>query len=129
MKTPEEIKKGLECCRNVWAADHWKTCNGACPYLAEGVHCKKVLHRDAFALIQQLEVQVPCWIPVTERQPTHEEARRCSIVMERYRDVLVRKEGACYDGYSWTWYNGDYRETLEVTHWLWMPELPEPEEG
>lgn len=36
MKTPEEIKKGLECCTPVWTGNHWKTCDPKCPYLGEG---------------------------------------------------------------------------------------------
>lgn len=61
MKKPEEIKKGLECCRNVWVDDHWKNCDSLCPYQAEQNYCKNVLHHDALALIQQLEAQVPRW--------------------------------------------------------------------
>ena len=56
MKTPDEIKKGLECCRHEWVDHHWKTCDVACPYLAEGSYCKNVLHHNAFAYIRQLEL-------------------------------------------------------------------------
>lgn len=58
MKTPEEIKKGLACCRNVWVDDHWKNCDGACPYQEEQSYCKNVLHHDALAYIKQLEAQL-----------------------------------------------------------------------
>lgn len=54
-KTPDETKKGLECCRNVFLGDHWKNCDSACPYQAEQSYCKNALHHDAIALIQQLQ--------------------------------------------------------------------------
>ena len=45
MKTPEEIKKGLECC---------PVCSKSCAYYS-GVDCYVELHYDALAYIQQLE--------------------------------------------------------------------------
>lgn len=53
MKTPEEIKKGLECCAN----DPYG-CNEKCPYfnsLSNGVDCAAKMHADALVYIQQLE--------------------------------------------------------------------------
>lgn len=53
MKTPDEIKKGLECCTND-AFD----CSERCPYFnptSNGVDCASQLHTDALALIRQLE--------------------------------------------------------------------------
>ena len=57
MKTPEEIKKGLECCTPVWKGNHWKTCDVECPYAAEMVDCRTMLDHDALALIQQLQAE------------------------------------------------------------------------
>lgn len=54
-KTPEEIKKGLECCRPIWKSDHFKTCDSACPYVNEGHFCRTMLNSDALTLIRQLE--------------------------------------------------------------------------
>lgn len=51
MKTPEEIKKGLECCYS--PVDPMLRCE-ACPYYGSIV-CKMCLHTDALALIQRLE--------------------------------------------------------------------------
>ena len=51
MKTPEEIKKGLECCLNAGELDF--VC-GECPYDEAGSECDG-LYRDALAYIQQLE--------------------------------------------------------------------------
>ena len=46
MKTPEEIKKGLECCTHA-------TCNG-CPYAQDGCATNREMI-DALEYIQQLE--------------------------------------------------------------------------
>lgn len=51
MKTPEEIKKGLECC---YSPVEPKLRCEACPYYGSIV-CKMRLHTDALALIQRLE--------------------------------------------------------------------------
>ena len=53
MKTPDEIKKGLECC----ISDAYG-CNEKCPYfnsLSNGVDCAVKMHADALTYIQQLE--------------------------------------------------------------------------
>lgn len=61
MKTPEEIKKGLECCiletDDTSLVDHCR----ACPYQPTGL-CFRTLLKDALAYIQQLEAFAP---PVT----------------------------------------------------------------
>ena len=55
MKTPEEIKKGLECCQPRYENDHWVTCNSDCPYQPDAPLCHKALVAGALAYIQQLE--------------------------------------------------------------------------
>ena len=53
MKTPDEIKKGLECCENDSGS-----CSERCPYfdsLSNGVDCASKMHADALAYIQKLE--------------------------------------------------------------------------
>lgn len=63
MKTPEEIKKGLEYCM----AGSPIVCNN-CPY--EGQFCEDdELLADALAYICQLEVAQPKWISVDEQLP------------------------------------------------------------
>ncbi len=47
MKTPEEIKKGLECCSKTDKCPE-------CPYVGE-VYCATKKNVDALALIQRLE--------------------------------------------------------------------------
>lgn len=57
-RTPEEIKRGLKCCKPVWVDNHWKTCDTKCPYIDDvGGFCRAQLMADAhaLALIQQLE--------------------------------------------------------------------------
>ena len=49
MKTPEEIKKGLECCIG-------GSCEPYCPY-KETVDCVQQMAEDALSLIKQLEAQ------------------------------------------------------------------------
>ena len=52
-KTPDEIKKGLECCKE-------DECFGErenCPYTADPKLCVGVMCADALALIQQLETE------------------------------------------------------------------------
>ena len=52
-RTPDEIKKGLECCSNVNFV-----CNEECPYyksLSEGEDCCLKKNADALAFIQQLQ--------------------------------------------------------------------------
>ena len=56
MKTPEEIKKGLECCGTTIAEGRRTTCNAQCPYINEGIFCRNVLHGDTESYIVQLEL-------------------------------------------------------------------------
>ena len=51
MKTPEDIKRGLECCAIR------KTCKG-CPYDEKTAACMNTLEAEALAYIRQLERKV-----------------------------------------------------------------------
>lgn len=107
MKKPEEIKKGLESHHRVGGCI-------PCPYdvLGDG-DCSGTLAGDALSLIQQLEAQVPRWIPVEERMP------------ENYATVIIFREdcrNACIGwliGGSWSVPKG-----VRVTHWMPLPEGP-----
>lgn len=118
MKTPEEIKKGLECCKPLWKSDHWKTCDQKCPYTAEGSFCKNILNSDALALIQQLEAQVPKWISVEDRLP---ETFESVIVLAKHEMLICH-----HDGDEWVInYDGEYAGyDYEITHWMPLPESP-----
>ena len=102
MKTPEEIKKGLECCIKFLACEY-------CPYFES---CSE-MEEDALAYIQQLEAKVPRWISVKESLP------------EKHRRVL----GVCCMGVFEMYYDGKYWRIDEmpfdtVTHWMPIPEPP-----
>ena len=75
MKTPDEIKKGLECC----ISDTYG-CNEKCPYfnsLSNGVDCAVKMHADALAYIQHLEAANTELLTKCER-------------LERERDAAVK---------------------------------------
>lgn len=127
MKTPNEIKKGLECC----ISDTYG-CYEKCPYfnsLSNGVDCAVKMHADALAYINQLEARVPEWISVEDRKPEGV--------------VLVANFAPGTDGYKKmdvadvfdagnsdiTFYllNG-FDVEYNVTHWMPIPDAP-PEKG
>ena len=122
MKTPEEIKKGLEHC----SEDGCKGCNYKedCD-MADGF---SVLAFDALACIQQLEAQVQKWISVEERLP--EEIKRDDAevsssdlvivaVCDDMDNIFVADDIVC----AGEWVN--YPAPLfEVTHWMPLPEPP-----
>ena len=116
MKTPNEIKKGLECCN---------TYNGCqnCHYddkVDKGWGCCVQRNADALAYIRELEAKVPKWISVKASMP------------EEADEVLV----FCRNGET-TWTNLAHRvgkqwwragvPMLYVTHWMPLPEPPEGE--
>ena len=113
MRTPEEIKRGLECCI---AGD----CD-SCPYYEAKKDCGDRLKIDALAYIQQLEAAQPKWISVEERLP------------EIGVNVLTRTVGLLHP-ISTGWYSPtrknwclDNGSTLKVTHWMPLPEPPKEE--
>lgn len=118
MKTPDEIKRGLEVCTG------FEGC-AACPYHDEGMHGCVGLEEDALAYIQQLEAKVPRWIGVKERLP------------ERgYKVLTVNGHGYIRifalwkkTEREWCWIDdaGHFNHVNDITHWMEMPELPEEE--
>lgn len=130
MKTPEEIKKGLECCLKVGA------CNDECPYYNDGCGDDQEV-KDALAYIQQLEGELnaivldhlyesgfmagfkaayPKWISVEERVPENDD------------DVLIITEFGIsmgyYDIYRDYWVDYTNGDSNIVTHWMPLPEPP-----
>ena len=120
MKTPEEIKKGLECCKPVWVDNHWKTCDVKCPYIDDvGEFCRTKLMADAIALVQQLESAQPKWISIKEQLPTRE-LRVLTINghgLIRIFGFFKRTEKA------WTWIDdaGHFNHCNDITHWMPLP--------
>ena len=56
-RTPEEIKKGLECCCPKWESGRWVTCRDECPFRNEHAFCKNVLMACTLALLCRLECE------------------------------------------------------------------------
>lgn len=118
MKTPDEIKKGLENCTE---------CGGCtiCEYSAE-CNCEPdclepflngwPLMCDALMLIQQLEAQVPKWISVEERLPKSGRY----LVITKKGDGMTKVNTATYNDMGW-W---TYANFGEITHWMPLPKPP-----
>ncbi len=119
-RTPEEIKKGLECC--IKACD----CDNNCPYTPE-INCTRVQRQDALACIRQLEAQVPTWISAEERLPEISDvvlviaSGKPRENIELHDAFLIASfwgdEGWIADGYE-EW------DAVNVTHWMPLPEPP-----
>ena len=111
MKTPEEIRKGLDCCID-------GNCD-YCTYNGLKMDCSDAMKSDALAYIQQLEAQVPKWISVEERLPEH----------GRYLVVTLKVDGrtkvhtATYNNMGWLTYAG----FGDITHWMPLPKSPKEE--
>lgn len=120
MKTPEEIKKGLECCLFSYTSTS-RCC--VCPYEISCYATKPrdVLMKDALAYAQQLEAQAPKWI--SAKEPPKEEKeyivlRECwDGAVERTTDIFVNGRWGC-DG-----------TVIKVVAWMDFDALPGLPEG
>ena len=118
MRTPEEIKKGLECCGN---SDECKEC----PYRCIIDWCMGALAEDALAYIRQLEAQQPRWISVGERLP--EDGQKIIAAFRDGGGLIIdqaRYSNGEFDFASWAYVWGD-----NVTHWMPLPPGPEEEKN
>ena len=118
MRTPEEIKKGLECC----IKNSEESCYD-CPYM---IDCETFdagnNSRDALAYITQLEARVPKWISVHDMKPADNTANLVFMRNSENRGFYTFDIQAYIRG-DW---NGVF-SPWEVTHWMPMPKLPMPE--
>ena len=101
-KTPDEIKKGLE----------------GLKFIANSGRID-----DALAYIQQLEAQVPRWIPVEERLPDYDSTvlmfEQVGLFTAIAMGRLTRDEGfVTQDGFP-----------ADVTHWMPLPEPPKEKDS
>lgn len=110
MKTPEEIKKGLECC----SEDGCKGCNYEedC-YMADGF---SALAYDALAYIRQLEAQAPKWVDVMDDLPVNEDD---VLVLSGGKEVVI----GWFNGYCGEWRTYSCVAS-DVTHWMPLPKPP-----
>lgn len=118
MKTPEEIKMGLEICRG--------ECTGNkphCPYDKYVNGCEDTLNRDALAYIQKLEAQQPRWISVGERLPEDDGYFLCNR-NDGSPDVVCMYYG---DGDFLTPEPDLNNISHVITHWMPLPQSPEEE--
>ena len=111
MKTPDEIKKGVEYLSIKDITKKLEAWHDGIAYdYAEDAAA------DALAYIQQLEAQVPKWISVEERLPEY----------GRYLVIIQTECGmgkvitATYNDMGW-W---TYGNSGELTHWMPLPEPP-----
>ena len=144
MKTPEEIKKGMECCKPIWKDNRWKSCDAKCPYIKiSGKNCMVQLFEDNHTYIQQLEANQPKWISVKDRLPPDleevlilvKETEFYGQYNEFSKNYFCQYIGS-YDSGEWytVWCHGHryikdtaaepYSDKLEVTHWMPLPEMP-----
>ena len=126
LKTPEEIKSGLEC----WAND--SGCTGSsCPY-GGILACEKKIGKDALEYINELEAKQQKWISVEERMPEHGTdvlvltapgtlslGKNC--VVAEYIHPRMEKSGVFINFYA----GYDDKNILAVTHWMPLPEPPD----
>lgn len=120
MKTPEEIKKGLEQCAIT------QTCKERAYYYGKS-DCINHLMVDALAYIQRMEQRFvdinktsPRWISVKEREPERDGPYYCYT--EIWGGIMYR-----YANRRWV-DNGKGLTNFprHPTHWLEIPEIPEP---
>lgn len=123
MRTPEEIRKGLEYC----GAD--KPC-GECPYRKEVDSCIGMIARDALSYIRQLESQisdlgkkVPKWIRVKEQPP--KDGQKVIAVFRDGGGVIV--DQARYSNGEFDFADWAYVWDENITHWTPLPEPPKEE--
>ena len=129
MKSPKEIKTGLEHCTN--------SGNGCfeCPYSDDGfsatIECKLQIDRDALEYIEQLEERIAImeesevWIPVEERLPKESGTYLAVVREDRINGndsqtiVSIRDYMKAY---------GMFNTLIDDTITHWMP-LPKPPKG
>lgn len=124
MKTPNEIKKGLECCApvnddGVCAGDDG-LCSD-CPYNGTE-HCGDKLKRDAFELINQLESAQPKWISVDDKLP--DGFKTVIVCREIKKGTLKVEQGYRNSNGWWRLYGSGLKR---VTHWIELPKPPKEE--
>ena len=109
MKTPNEIKKWMECCTH-------GTCN-SCPYFGDECDSDREVI-DTLEYIQQLEAAQPKWISVDERLP---DAPGEVLACVYGRICIAWYLNRCFETPSGMVFY-DYENA--VTHWMPLPQPP-----
>lgn len=117
-----------------------KGCDDRCPcYDAENrgyATCSEELAQKAADAIEELQainqrqlleiavLSKPRWIPVTERLPEPDVPCLCWCKGGTYGQI--RWYGLYYltSHRTWAFYDNDYTDNKEVTHWMYRPEPP-----
>lgn len=122
MKTPDEIKKGMECCKLHDCYDD-ADCS-QCPYTRTTGKCVFVMHDDALAYIQQLEAKVPKWISVEERLPKEGKFVLLQYAKNTQNPTLHARNTMAVGRYEYGMFLVEGCP-VKVTHWMPLPEPPE----
>lgn len=139
MKSPDEIKKGLECCNQFRSGGHWNICS-KCPCDIGKGRCDGTLETDALTYIVQLEADnaqqarcienltdklnatndaLPRWISVEERLPEDEKDVAVIVKMPKGNWMYLTAFRLPMGGW---WINrGSGLDYAEVTHWSPLP--------
>lgn len=116
MKTPEEIKHGMECCKNIGSC-----IVGNCEYFSGYPICTRDLIRDALEYINELEARAPRWISVKERLP---EEGVLVLTRDRYGNIRNRSLFVFSDETKAFRPDGLLPDK-HITHWMPLPEAQE----
>lgn len=116
MKTPEEIKHGLECCTN-----QVRCVGPQCEYYGDFPNCITSLMRDALEYINELEARAPRWISVKERLP---EEGVWVLTRDIYGKIRNSSLYVLRDGTNMFWPNRLF-PGKHITHWMPLPKAPE----
>ena len=126
MRTPEEIKKGLEYCSE--KAEKKTKCSECIYFNDPRGWCSTAITKDALAYIQQLEAKQPRWISVGERLP--EDAERVYVALRGGAGgVYIAQyfKNKCQPQEDFWMLENDWEVPASPTHWMPLPPGPEEE--
>lgn len=99
MKSPEQIKKGLECCQTDMTTKY-KVC-GKCGYFNNGFGCENTLMKEALAYIHQLERERDAAVEdMTEAMRGSEQCTYCKYLSQDDKCTRPMHE---LGGMCWEW--------------------------
>ena len=117
MRSPDEIKKGLESC----GADECHGEHTGCPY-KDDVFCIMHICGDALAYITQLEARVPTWVSIHDIEPDDNTFAAVLVRNSENWGFSTFKIAAWVDG-KWIGICSQWK----VTHWMPLPKMPKEE--